>query len=579
MVRYPRTQFRRPLVAIVFVLFSVAHSPGCAETSRSQQAPVAGPFIAQRLDLAGQAYLRSIIKSGLLDDLTWPEFRSYQDDVATFYESYGYALPWIREMQATTQARAVVEALSRADEKGLTPDDYDGPRWADRLARLQSNANRADEAGAVRFDVALTVSLMRYVSDLHTGRIDPHLFGIDLNIAERKCDLPKLLSEQIIPAADVRAALSRVEPSYPGYERTIRALETYRRLLKEQTGQPFPGTNRAIAPGQLYSGAAHVRHFLQLVGDLAADAPVPSDETLYDSTLADAVKKFQERHGLTPDGRIGPKTLEELNFPLENRVRQIELTLERWRWLPAQYGEAPIVVNIPGFMLRAYDDAFHVAVTMKVVVGRAYDRETPIFMSRLQSVVFRPHWDIPVSIAREEIVPAIERDPGYLAKQDMEIINGRGEVVETDTVSSGLLHQIRAGSLSVRQRPGPNNSLGLIKFQFPNEYSVYMHDTPARLLFARSQRDFSHGCIRLEKPAELAAWALRDNPGWDPDQILAAMNGDETLEVKLVHPIPVLVVYGTVIVLEDGIVRFYDDIYGQDAKLEEALRSDYPYPH
>ncbi|HXX00681.1 MAG TPA: L,D-transpeptidase family protein [Candidatus Acidoferrales bacterium] len=523
--------------------------------------------------------MRSIIESGRLDDLRWPEFRGYQADIATFYQSYRYALPWIRDMQATNQARAVIEALSRADEKGLSPDDYDGPRWADRLARLQPNTSQTDEAGTVRFDVALTVSLMHYVSDLHTGRIDPHLFGIDVNIAKRKCDLPKFLSEQIVPAADVRAALLRVEPSYPGYERTIRALETYRRLAKEKTGQPFPATNRAIAPGQSYSSAPRLRQFLQLVGDLAADAPIPSDETKYDSALADAVRRFQERHGLTPDGRIGPKTLEELNVPLESRVRQIELTLERWRWLPAQYGEAPIVVNIPGFMLRAYDDAFHVAVTMKVVVGRAYDHETPIFMSRLQSVVFRPYWDIPVSIAREEIVPAIEDDPEYLAKQNMEIVNGRGEVVATDTVNRHLLNQIGAGSLSVRQKPGPNNALGLIKFQFPNEYSVYMHDTPARLLFSRSQRDFSHGCIRLEKPEELAGWVLRDNPGWDPDRILAAMNGEATLEVKLVHPIPVLVVYGTAIDLEDGIVRFYDDIYGQDAKLEEALRSEYPYPH
>jgi len=578
MVTHPRKRFRT-LAALVFLLPSVACSPGCVETSRSQQTPVAGSAITQPLSLAGQAYLRSIIESGRLNDLRWPEFGSYRADIATFYQSYGYALPWIRDMRPTTQARAVIEALSRADEKGLSPDDYEGPKWTDRIARLQSNASRADEAGAVRFDVALTVSLMRYVSDLHTGRIDPHVFGIDVNIAERKCDLPKFLSEQILPAADVRAALLRVEPSYPGYERTIRALETYRRLVKEKTGQPFPATNRAIAPGQSYSSAPRLRQFLQLVGDLAADAPIPSDETKYDSALADAVRRFQERHGLTPDGRIGPKTLEELNVPLESRVRQIELTLERWRWLPAQYGEAPIVVNIPGFMLRAYDDAFHVAVTMKVVVGRAYDHETPIFMSRLQSVVFRPYWDIPVSIAREEIVPAIEDDPEYLAKQNMEIVNGRGEVVATDTVNRHLLNQIGAGSLSVRQKPGPNNALGLIKFQFPNEYSVYMHDTPARLLFSRSQRDFSHGCIRLEKPEELAGWVLRDNPGWDPDRILAAMNGEATLEVKLVHPIPVLVVYGTAIDLEDGIVRFYDDIYGQDAKLEEALRSEYPYPH
>jgi murein L,D-transpeptidase YcbB/YkuD len=258
-------------------------------------------------------------------------------------------------------------------------------------------------------------------------------------------------------------------------------------------------------------------------------------------------------------------------------VRQIQLTLERWRWLPSDYQHSPVVVNIPEFRLRAYGDQFHVAVTMNVVVGKAYGHHTPIFASKIRYVIFRPYWNVPPSIARAEILPAIQRDPDYMARENLEIVDSRENVIRPASLSPEILQQIRSGALSIRQKPGPKNSLGLVKFVFPNEYDVYMHDTPATELFSKSRRDFSHGCIRLEKPAELAAWVLRDNPGWTPERIRAAMDGEKTQEVTLTHPIPVLIVYGTVIVLEDQIVRFYDDIYDQDAELDRVLDKGYPY--
>jgi murein L,D-transpeptidase YcbB/YkuD len=482
-------------------------------------------------------------------------------------------------MRPTPQAQAVIMALERADDKGLAAADYDGPRWAERLAKLESFGKQPTESEVVRFDLALTVSLMRYISDLHTGRIDPRRFGIDVNIAGRRYDLPEFLRQKFVSAADVPAVLTQVEPPYPGYRLTLEAVQNYRKLAEEDTGQPFPAIKKIVAPGQVYADAPRLARFLRLVGDLPVDASIPAGQTLYQGALVDAVKKFQDRHGLTPDGRIDTRTLEELNVPLDRRVRQIQLTLERWRWLPPEYGESPIVVNIPGFRLRAYDSNFHIAVTMKVVVGKAYDHKTPIFMSSMQSVIFRPYWEVPESIARAEIIPAIKHDPKYLAKQEMEIVDKSGRVVATDMVTANMLEEIYRGELSVRQKPGPDNALGLIKFEFPNKYSVYMHDTPARLLFSQSKRDFSHGCIRLEKAAELAAWVLRGNPGWDGNRIRAAMTGDKTLQVKLERPIPVLIVYGTVIVLEDRIVHFYDDLYGQDTELDHALRQDYPYPH
>jgi murein L,D-transpeptidase YcbB/YkuD len=236
------------------------------------------------------------------------------------------------------------------------------------------------------------------------------------------------------------------------------------------------------------------------------------------------------------------------------------------------------VANIPEFRLRAYDKDFKVGVTMNVVVGKSYGHSTPVFSDTMAYVVFRPYWEVPPSIIRAELIPHILKDPDYLATKGFEVVDSRRKVVSTGTVTSEVLGQLRAGKLFIRQTPGPKNSLGLAKFVFPNSYNVYMHDTPATEFFAKSRRDFSHGCIRLERPADLAAWVLRDNPGWNPDRIRAAMNGSAPQQVNLAHPIPVLIVYATVIVLEDGLVHFYDDIYGHDGTLQQVLDKGYPYP-
>jgi murein L,D-transpeptidase YcbB/YkuD len=256
----------------------------------------------------------------------------------------------------------------------------------------------------------------------------------------------------------------------------------------------------------------------------------------------------------------------------------MQLTLERWRWLPPEYQQAPIVANIPEFRLRAYDKDFKIGVTMNVVVGKAYGHKTPVFSDTMEYVVFRPYWDVPPSIIRGEIVPHLVRDPDYLTKKGFIVVDSRQNVVASGPISADVLGQLKAGKLFVRQKPGAGNALGLAKFIFPNSYNVYMHDTPAAVFFSKSRRDFSHGCIRLERPADLAAWVLRDNSGWTAERIRAAMNGSDSQQVNLARPIPVLIVYGTVIVLEDGLVHFYDDIYGQDAALEKALAKGYPYP-
>ena len=566
-----------PLVALT-LLYGCNTSSTANARSQSQAAaqPAAPP---QQLTPEGQASLRAIIDAGNLADLRWPDFSDYGKLVKEFYDSYGNSLPWVRGMQPTPQAQQAIAILLQADQKGLSAEDYDGPRWHDRLAKLKPTASQPTEKDAVQFDAALTVCVMRYISDLHIGRINPKHFDFDLDVQAKKYDLPQFVKEDVVDAPDVAANLAQVEPPYPGYQRTIQALHAYLQYAKEYNGQPLPAIGKTIAPGDSYTGVAQLAQFLHLVGDLPADANIPADATVYQGPLVDAVKRYQGRFGRTADGKITAQTLADLNTPLSARVQQMQLTLERWRWLPIGLHAAPVVANIPEFRLRAYDENFKIVLTMNVVVGKAYDHDTPVFADSMQYVIFRPYWSVPYSIAKAEFIPKISRDPDYLEKRGFAVVDSRQQVVASGPVSPDVLQQLRAGKLFIRQNPGPKNALGLVKFIFPNSYNIYMHDTPDQVFFSKTRRDFSHGCIRLEKPADLAVWVLRGNTGsWDMARVRAAMNGDAPQQVNLARPIPVLILYATVIVTEDGVVHFYDDIYGHDAALEKALAKGYPYP-
>lgn len=533
---------------------------------------------AEGLSSDGQAWLRSAISTGNLPDLRWPDFSDYSKHVQKFYEFNGYSLWWVKGLEPTAQARQGIAVMLQAEQKGLFAEDYDGPRWRDRLATLQPATRQPTEADALKFDLAFTVCLMRYISDLHIGKVNPKHFAFALDEESRKYDLAGFLKDQVAGAGDVSSVLAQIEPPYPGYRRTMRALQTYMALASKDDGEQLPPTKKPVLAGDAYPGVPRLARLLRLTGDLPANADVRTDPPIYDDALVEAVKSFQLRHGRDANGKLDAQTLGDLNVPLSRRVQQMRLTLERWRWLPDSYSKSPVVANIPEFRLRAYDKDFNVGVTMNVVVGKSYGHNTPVFTETMKYVVFRPYWEVPYSITRAEMIPHILKDPDYLAKKGFEVVDGRQNVVAAGTVSSDVLAQLRSGKLFIRQKPGPKNSLGLVKFLFPNSYNVYMHDTPATELFARSRRDFSHGCIRLERPADLAAWVLRDNPGWNAEHIRDAMNGEKTEQVNLVHPIPVLIVYATVIVLDDGLVHFYDDIYGHDASLEKVLAKGYPYP-
>jgi murein L,D-transpeptidase YcbB/YkuD len=521
------------------------------------------------------ATLRQIAAAGQLSDLRWPDFSDYRIHVTNFYEAANYSAAWLNNNEPTQQAQTLIEVLKQADAKGLSAEDYDGSRWTDRLARLHQSPSPADRA---RFDAALTVCVMRYVSDLHIGRVNPRHFKFNLDVSAKKYDLPAFLRDKLMQGADVRAELDQVEPPFLGYKRTLKALQRYTELSRQDDGEQLPVPAKPVDPGGTYDGVPRLTRLLRLLGDLP-DGATSENSSIYNGPLVDAVKHFQARHGLGPDGRLGTQTLKQLNMPLSFRVEQLRLTLERWRWVPYQFPQPPIVVNIPEFGLRTYNQDGTIDLTMNVIVGKAYRHETPVFERDMKYVVFRPYWNVPPSILRSEIVPAIRKDRDYIAKKNYEVVTPQGSVVTSGTISDDILQQLSAGKLMVRQKPGPTNALGLVKLMFPNEYNVYLHSTPSQQLFSQSRRDFSHGCIRVEKPAELAAWVLRDKPEWSLERVRAAMQtGKDNVQVNLTNPVPVLIIYGTAVVDQQNEVHFFDDIYGYDADLEKVVARGYPYP-
>jgi L,D-transpeptidase YcbB len=528
------------------------------------------------LSLGQQPDIQNLVTSGNLEGMRWPNFGDYRNWLQKFYEPTGFAPAWLQGSQPVPQARSLIEIFRNAGKKGLNPEDYDASRWEERIRALQVSASGPAVA---RFDVALTVCTMRYVSDLRIGRINPAHFKVGLSVEKKKYDLAQFLRDRIMTASNVQAVLDGVEPPFPGYRRTEEALGHYLELARTDDGEKLPEVTKPIDPGQSYAGVARLARFLRLVGDLPADATLTGDAQTYAGPLVDAVKRFQRRHGLDNDGRIGAGTIKQLNVPLQHRVLQLQLTLERWRWLPAEFSAPPIIVNIPDFRLRALDESNNVAMDMRVVVGKAMRTQTPVFTRDMTYVVLRPYWNVPPSILRSEIVPAIQRDRGYIARKNYEVATYDGRVVTSGNISDDVLAQLRGGKLMVRQKPGPANALGLVKLIFPNEHNVYLHSTPSPELFSRSRRDFSHGCIRVEKPAELAAWALRNNPGWTLERVKQGMqSGKDDVTVNLVKRVPVFIVYGTALAYANSDVHFSDDIYGHDAELAAALAKGYPYP-
>jgi len=549
-------------------------------SAASQTSPGASPSPTTPASTAvspAQAELQALTSSGKLTDLRWPNFTDYRAYVQEFYQIGGWSPDWFPNGQASSQALAMIWQFKQAALKGLDPEDYDASRWDGRLAKTKPATAAPIDSDLIHFDLALTVCAMRFISDLHIGRVNPQHFKFDL-VGPERYDLPTLLRNEFMNASDVSSAVTKVEPPYDGYQRAEVALAAYRVMALAGDGPPLPLPVRAVRPGDTYPGMAQLAARLRQLGDLPSASTTPAGSTVYDETAADAVKHFQERHGLEPDGVMGAGTIAQINTPLGARIEQLQFALERYRWIPQTFPQPPLVVNIPEFQLRTLRKQPAYFLSMRVVVGKAYRHHTPVFANSMRYLVFRPYWNVPPSITRGELIPKIRRDPDYLATHNFEVANNAGSVVTDGRVSDETMRGLKSGALYIRQKPGPKNALGLVKFIFPNDYKVYLHSTPAPELFAKARRDFSHGCIRVEHPAALAAWVLRDKPEWTLDKIRATMNGNQTVQVNLAKPIPVLILYNTAVVEPDGEVRFFDDIYGYDAELRTALAAGYPYP-
>jgi murein L,D-transpeptidase YcbB/YkuD len=570
-----RTQWMIVLTCVVVAGVCVASG----ETLPAFFAEKHPAFAAQTLSAVGVPELHGIVDSGRNADLRWPDFTPYKAEVAKLYETNDYSLLWIQNGRLRPQGLAVIELLQNAGAKGLDTEDYDGSRWQDRLLKLGQKKldQKPSEQDLISFDTALTVSAMRYIRAIHCGRVNPQEFKFQLDVEGHQLPLAEFIQTNVLNASDPAAEIQKLEPPFLGYRKLLALLPVYEGYANRAEGEKFPTVTKTVRPGQPYAGVARLGQFLQVIGDIPAGAQLNPNATIYDGALVEGLKHYQDRHGETPTGNLDARTINELNTPPAARIRQIKLTLERWRWLPHSFPQPPVVVNLPEFRARAMNRDGTVAFYKNVIIGKAYGHKSPIFEKEIQYVVFRPYWEVTPSIQRNEIVPHIQKDPNYIAKNNFEVVTPQGEVVTDNQVSPEVLEGIRSLHLMVRQKPGDTNSLGLVKIIFPNPDNVYLHGTDAPGLFSQDVRDFSHGCIRVEQPADLVAWVLRNNPGWDLERVKATMNGEKNnLQVNLATRIPVLIVYGTATVNEENQIRFFDDIYGYDAELDKALAAGYP---
>jgi L,D-transpeptidase YcbB len=441
----------------------------------------------------------------------------------TFYRDRDYQPAWVRGDRLTPGAQALLRAAAAAGREGLSADRYDPRLVVEQAPQVLEAAvgARGDEPLA-RLDVAVTYAFLRYASDLVAGSVDPRGAASLWQVSTRTFDAAALLEKAARRDAPV-SVLEDVRPAHPQYAALAEALVRYRQLAAAG-GWPMLPARATMKPGGRARHAAALRARLQASGD----------------TLAG----FQRRHGLRLTGIVDRETLEALNVPVEDRIRQLELNLERWRWQGWEPDGRTILVNVPTFQLHAYEDGRE-ALTMRVITGTG-DSQTPVFAEEMTQVVFSPHWNVPANILETEVLPAIRRNPGYLARQNMEMVRAEG------------------GGVSVRQRPGPRNALGLVKFLFPNPYNVYLHDTPADALFARPRRAFSHGCVRLEKPEALARFVLKGAADWNDAQIARAMRSGREQFVALETPVPMRIAYFTAWVDADGAVLFAPDVYRHD---------------
>ncbi len=533
-----------------------------AEPASGVSADVENPEIALRRTLGATAGLKR-------DDPRWRE------NLLAMYGRRAWQPLWSGPTGVTKAAQYLLVLLQEAANYGLDPRDY---RASELSAQGLAQASSLSSAAARRtFDAALSTAAARFISDLHSGRVDPRRLGHDLDVPHASLDVGSAVAA-VAGSSDVAGVIADFEPGFKHYDLLKAALSKYRALALDATLTQLPRLAvRSVKPGESYAGAAALRRLLRAVGDMpeSTDTPSTAEAALLDPALAEGLKSFQKRHGLKPDGTLGVSSFNALTVPLSTRVRQIELSLERLRWLPPQLNSLPLLVNIPQFKLFGFytkADEESQFLQMNVIVGKTFPRNnTPVFAADMRFVVIRPYWDVPANILRDEFIDKIRANPAWLTRNHFEIVDGQGDdgyVLEPTTEN---IEALARGALRLRQLPGDTNSLGVAKLMFPNTHNVYLHGTPAQGLFAEARRAFSHGCVRVEDPLALAAFVLRDQPQWSRENLEAAAQLTRPTRIALTQPRRVFIIYATAIATESGRTLFFEDIYGHDRRLNAQL--------
>lgn len=501
-------------------------------------------------------------------------FPNRTEDLESLYKMSDHRLLWLGNAEAEKNINEALNLLANAAVDGLNPKNYDTETLRQKLPpALKLKPDSYKELAL--YDTALSISLLRFLHDLHYGRVNPQGINFNLKLREKKLvDLPLLIKNSLAQNTPAQLPLS-VEPKLKQYQKLKQALAGYRELAAK--APPFKlEVKETLRPGETHPQMAELRRFLTFIGDMPEDKALNNAEksTRYTDAIVNGVKKFQKRHGLTADGHIGKSSVAALNVPLSYRVTQIELAMERLRWLPEPSTGASIIVNIPAFQLWAFesiDQPDADVVNMRVVVGNALKTQTPVLMAEMHFIDFMPYWNVPYSIIKNEILPKLIQNNNYLNKENMELVSVFRDAEKPTALTPETMSLLKEGKLRIRQRPGGKNALGKVKFIFPNKDDVYLHDTPSNTLFSKSRRDLSHGCVRVANPQKLAEFALKDQEGWTPETIQLAMNTPKTQRVILKKPIPVMFFYTTAFFDQYDNLEFFPDIYGHDAVLIEAL--------
>ncbi len=480
------------------------------------------------------------------------------------YHGNGLQPFWIKDGMPSSRAVDIISVLDDAESHGLDSANY----LADKIHKYWDSK---DATGLVRLDILLTMGMMRYVADQREGRIAPR--EIDPVLFETAHDAEvdwAALMQVAFETLNMKAFLEQQAPPALQYRELRKKLSEYR-ALAVKGGWPEIPTGETLKTDMEEQRVTIVRQRLVATGELATENMVSA---VFDEPLAEAVKRFQRRHNLNSDGVVGKLTLAAMNVSAEARIEQIVINMERYRWLKRFKGDRLVAVNIAGFEATAGKPG-EFDLTMPVIVGKTY-HETPVFSDTIKYVEFNPYWNLPASIARTETLTKLKKDPHYLKKHNMRMFQGwepDAQELDATTMDWSKISERDMNRYRVRQDPGPNNALGTLKIMFPNKYSVYLHDTPAHGLFSQDRRAFSHGCIRMSRPAEMAAWVLGgEEKGWSLERVNKIVKNRERKVVVLDEPIPVYILYRTAFVNpEDNMLYFYEDIYGRDKLLVKAL--------